>query len=464
MNRNIEPVCGKIQVKGKDGLKGMSLPDIEKLIMRSIKGTNKEGEFKRYKTSIPKGVSKRLRYCAFIKDNLKNEWNKYNKKPANKPAKGPASIPLAIRELLKGDNNTEFVFDEEGATEMGNANNGGEREGGNYANNNNNGRMVFQQTTFPRGSRKANTDPFKNVQNISARLQARVATKLRKMKSRGEKIPPLKTREDMYKFVMLRKPGDVTRVARVPMKKSSDLRDRVKRMSMPSGISTAATGRVARVASVFRPVAGTKLSMPEIRKASDMANKLTEKVMTVGQNRNFMREVLKSNAPVDANRLATNIMSLEKFNRNSVRGVIRGYELNRAKVLKNIGAPIAKVAITAKNLPSGSSMIIPVTIAQRARIARLKKVANRTPEEKRALKAMDRLAKLKAARKRRFKPESVKMMETTRPLDLLSGSNRDSDSNSASSVRSVRMMGSNSNSNSNDNRKMNTKKMVAKGK
>lgn len=431
MNRNVEPTCGKIQVKGKDGLKGMSLPEIEKMIMAAVKGTNKEGEFKRYKTAIPKGASKRLRYCAFIKENLKNVWSKYNKgaaKPANKPKKGPAPVPKAIQEMLKANNGMEFGFEEE-AEEMGNMNNGDEREGGNYANNNGNGRMVFQPTTWARGSRAVNKDPFKNSKP-SRRLLKRVELKLRGMKKRGEKIPELKTQEDMLKFVMLKKPGNVA----APMKRKvrnmdpANMRARVKRMAMPKGISTVATGRVLKGPSMAIAVPGTKLSIPEIRKASELSNKLTDKLMKVGQNRNFMREVIRPNAPVDANRLANRLVALETFNRNSVRGVIREYELNRAKVLKNIGAPIAKPP-QKNNRPGGFAMIVPTTIREIAKEARNKKVSERTPEEKRALKAMNRLAKMKTAGKRPPKPAGMKIMETTRPLNLLSNSNNNNSNN-----------------------------------
>ena len=447
MNKNVEPVCGKIQSKGKEGLRGMSLPDIEKLIMATVKGTNKEGEFKRYKTSIPKGESKRLRYCAFIKENLKNEWNKYNKgkKPANAPKRGPAPVPKAIREMLGGE---EFAFEEE-AMEMGNVNNSNEREGGNYGNGSNNeGRMVFQPTTFARGARGGNKDPLKGSKP-SKRLLKQVETMLRRMKRQGKAIPELKTQENMMKFAMLKKPSNFLKPRGGIAKKSRDPRARVRRMALPKGVSTVATGRVLKGPSMATAIPGTKLSMPEIRKASNRANALTDKLMKVGQNRNFMREVLRSNAPADANRLANNLSALEKFNRNSVRGVIRTYEMNRAKVLKNIGAPIAKAP--AKNLPSGAGFIVPKSLAELAKNARNKKAAERTPEEKRALKAMERLAKMKTAGKRRFKPEGMEVMASTRPLDLGSNKNSNSNSNTSSvrSVRSVRMMGSNSNSNSN---------------
>ena len=454
-NKNVEPTCGKIQVKGKEGLKGMSLTDIEKLIMGAVKGTNKEGEFKRYKTAIPKGASKRLRYCAFIKENLKSEWNKYNKgkAPANKPKRGPAPVPAAIRAMLEGNNGMEFAF--EGEEAMGNNNNnGGEREGGNYANNNNNGRMVFQPTTFARGRRGGNKDPFKKS-TPSRRMLKQVETKLKRLKRAGKPIPNLKTQENMLKFAMLKKPSNFLKPGKMIMKKSTNLRTRVKRMGMPKGVSTVATGRVLKGPSTAMAFPGTKLSAPEIRKASDLTNALTEKLMKVGPNRNFLREILKSNAPVDANRLANNLMGLEKFNRNSVRGVIRTYELNRAKVLKNIGAPIAKAS--AKNLPPVFGGIVPVTIAELARKARNKKAANRTAEEKRALKAMAARAKMRAAGKRRFKLN--KMMISTRPTNLVSNGGSGSNSN-APSVRSVRMVGSNSNSNSNSN----NNKMSTKGK
>lgn len=460
MNKNVETTCGKVQVKGKEGLRGMSLPEIEKLIMGAVKGTDKEGEFKRFKTSIPKGASKRIRYCAFIKENLKSEWNKYNKgkKPVNAPMK-KAPAPKAIMELLGNGNGMNFAFEGEEAMEMGNVNNSEEREGGNYANNNN-GRMVFQPTTFARGRRGGDKDPFKNIMNkkdkrekVSTRLKAYVRARLKAMKKAGQPVPEFKTLDDQYKFVMLMNPGSFTRK---PMKRvlKSDIRTRVKRMSMPRGLSTVATGRVAKGPSVVKPVPGTKLSMPEIRTASTRADVLTNKLLKVGQNRNFMKEVIRKNAPADVNRLTKSLSALEKFNRNSIRDVIRTYELNRAKVLKNLGAPIAKAA--PKNLPTVFGGVVPVTITELAREARTKKVANRTAGEKRALKVMEARAKMRAAGKRPAKPMGMKMMETTRPLNLVSNRNSNSNSNSVtSSVRSVRMMGSNSNSNSNSNNGLN---------
>jgi hypothetical protein len=452
-NKNVEPTCGKIQGKGKEGIKGMSLPDIEKLITKTVKGTNMDGEFKRYKTAIPKGASRRLRYCAFMKDKLKDEWSKYNKgkKPATSPKKGIALLPKAFQEMLAANQDEEFVF-EDGAAEVGNVNNGDEREGGNYANSNNEGRIVPPQSTiYHRGSRVGNKDPLKNSKP-SKRFLRRVELKLRGMKRRSEKIPVLKTQEDMIKFGLLKKPSEIVSKKR----KASNLgpvnmRARVKRMSMPKGISTVATGRVIKGPSMAVAVPGTRLSAPEIRKATELANKLTDKLMKVGQNRNFLREVVRTNAPVDANRIANSLAGLEKFNRNSVRGVIREYELNRAKVFKNLGAPIAKKLVK-NNRPVGSSMIIPKSIAATARGARNKKIADRTPVEKRAMKAMERFAKMKAAKKRPPKPTGMKVMETTRPINLMSNANKNNSNSNVPSVRSVRMMGSNNNSSNSNNK------------
>jgi hypothetical protein len=483
MNRNVEPICGKVQVKGKDGLRGMSVPDIEKLIMAEVKGTDKEGEFKRYKTSIPKGASKRLRYCAFIKDNIRGVWNEYNTRPAAAPKRVQvaSSVPQVFRDMLSNFNNKRTnvsgnsgiptiprsrlaAANNSRVMNVGNEDvdmpswanmNNDEREGGNYANKKNgNARMVFDPTTFARGSRVGNGDPFKKSKP-SEYLRKLVETKLRRMKRRGETIPPLKTEEDMVKFAMLKKPTNFTKMPSISARafgNKANLRSRVKRMGMPKGVSNAATRRVARGPSVVVPIGGTKLSVPEIRKATGRADILTNKVMKVGQDREFLREVLASNAPANANSIAIKLAGLAKFNRDSVRAVVRGFEIDRAKVLKNMGAPIA--GVTAGNLPSGSSLIVPVSIAEIARNARKKKVAERTAVEKRALKAMDRLAKLKAARKRRTQPGTVKMTETTRPLNLFSNSNRNSNSNgnsNAGSMRSTKMRMRNSNSNSNSN-------------
>lgn len=468
MNKNDKQTCGmrgltEAQKKRMTpqniraaGLRAMSLDNIKDLIKSKIAGDeSKEGLYGRLKSKT------RLELCKFMKEHVTSEWNKYSKgkAPASEPKASP-KVAAPFRELMSAVNGMNFGMEEEEPMEIGNAANEEEREGGNYANSGNEGRMVFP-TAIPRGSRKANKDPLRGAV-LSKGNRKKLEMKLRRMKKAGKAIPAFKTQDEMLKFLKVMKPGEMLKpkgVQKKPMA-SKNLRSRVKVMAMPT-VPTPATGRVARDPRVVVPTPGTKLSGAEIKKATEKANKLTDILMKVGQTKNFIKEVISTTAPADANALTKSLMTLESFNRNSVRGVIRSFEMNRAKVFQNLGAPIARPP--PKNLPPGFSMVAPISIAELAKMGRNKKAAERTAEEKRAMKAMERLAAIRARGQRRTGAKSVTVSKQLVTLASPPGSNTDS----TRSTRSVRMMGSasssSSNSNSNNGMKLNQPVVKVKG-
>jgi len=459
MNKNFELICGKkgltVDQKKKmtpqnlkaAGLLAMSVKEIKDLITSKIAGNElKQGLYKRLKSP------KRLELCAFMRDHMKDEWSKYSKgkAPAGKPTASP-EVAAPFRELMASLNGMNFGIEEEEPMEVGNGANEEEGEGGNYANSGNEGRMVFP-TAVPRGSRKANKDPLKGVM-LSKGNHRRLKKKLGEMMKAGEDIPAFNTQYEMLKFLKLMKPGEMLKpkgVQKKPMA-SKNLRYRVKLMAMPT-VPTPATGRVARDPRVVVPTPGTRLSDAEIKKATEKTEKLTDRLMKVGQTKNFIKKVISTTAPVDANALTNSLMALESFNRNSVRGVIR------AKVFQNMGAPIARPP--PKNLPPGFSMVAPISIAELAKMGRNKKAAERTAEEKRAMNAMKRFAAIRARGRRRTRAKRVTVSNQPVTLASPSGSNTDS----ARSTRTVRMMGSASSSNSNSNNGMKLNQPVVKVK
>ena len=99
MNQNVEQDCGKVQVKGKEGLRGMSVAQIEKIIEDSVKpNANLMSDFMRIKKGkVVKGESKRLVYCKFMKDRLRPEWNRVTGSKSPESPESPEG-PESVRE------------------------------------------------------------------------------------------------------------------------------------------------------------------------------------------------------------------------------------------------------------------------------------------------------------------------------------------------------------------------------
>lgn len=465
MNKNVEATCGKIQAKGQPGLRGMAIGEIEKMIEGLVaSNANLSSEFTRLKKGkVPKGESKRLRYCAFLKQKLGSEWAKYSKgKEAAKPAEA-APVPKEVRRLLAAVEGEDFRFNSNNEGEMANIENNNGQEGGNYANENN---QPMKFTGFyERARRTVNKDPLKGAKLSRARIR-QIKKQLRNMRAAGVNLPNFPNMNAMIKFAMIRKPTAPIPTVAAPNSNSENANAPVfrrklpvKRMKLTAG-GTARTARVPAGRKVPAASSSTRLSKEEIRAADALANMTTKAVMLSGGNRVFLKEILSTRyTNADANSILKRITNLDKMNYNSTRGIIRQFELNRARALSNIGAPIAaSQPVEMSGIPGSmiSSLMIPapsgnrpLSMAEIMRNIRKKKVDERTPTEKRLLKAAQAMA---AIRRRRLagKQRAATPVVTTKPINLNSNKNSSNQSNSNVGSPVIRSPpGSNSNSNSN---------------
>lgn len=453
MNRNVETTCGKVQVKGQPGLRGMAIGEIEKMIEGLVaSNANLSSEFTRLKKGkVPKGESKRLRYCAFIKEKLGSEWNKYSKGKEEAKKAEPAPVPAAIRRMVAAAEGEEFAFNNNNEGELANIENNNGKEGGNYANENN--RPMLFTGGFERGRRTVEKDPLKGVK-ISKPMLRRIQRQIKQMKEAGMNVPNFPNQNAMLRFVMLKKPTISARKSRPAPRKTP-----AKLMSFLEG-GTARTARIEAGARVPIVSTGTKLSRSEIRAANALANRMIKAVEMGKNDPSFLKEILSSRYPNgDINTIMNRLNKEETLNYNSIRRVIRPFEMNRAKVLRDLGAPIARPeppmilgvpGSTVAPLPLAPSGNRPLTMAEFIRDIRLKKANERTVSEKRLLKAAQAFARMRRERKIRGQRAAVPVT-TVRPISLSSNNNSSNRSNSnvgSPVMKSPPISNSNSNSNS----------------
>lgn len=465
---NVDPVCGKVQIKGKEGLRGMSLGEIEKLIMDATKNSNLDGEFKRYKTAVPKGESKRLKYCSFIKTKLPELWAKYNKANKAPAAAESTGVSKAFKEMLAkegitvesetGPNNrVEVLFGQENEpAEMGNVNSNTEREI-NYANKGNFNQPRYATQTYVKNSRRKEQNMFAKG-TPSRKLLKQAEAIVRRRKRAGTLNGNIKTQENLLKQAFLFKPGNVPKArtrAREPMPetKANRVAKRLKRtISFTNNTRNITTRRPTRSSLTINR--GTKLSRAEIVKARNIANTITNKIMKVGKNKNFISEVLTTNtSKVNANRLANNISKINGFNRDNVRELVLKFQYERARVLKELGAPIAEPNKPVKKLNAFSLLPSGSNFANLVSMARKKKASDRTKSNRRYIRVAESFARMKS-NERRGRERGAKMTVSTRPMNYRSNSNANSNSNENENEAlppPVIARGGNSNSNSNAN-------------
>lgn len=433
MNRNVETTCGKVQVKGQPGLRGMAIGEIEKMIEGLVaSNTNLSSEFTRLKKGkVPKGESKRLRYCAFIKEKLGSEWNKYSKGKEEAKKAEPAPVPAAIRRMVAAAEGEEFASNNNNEGELANIENNNGKEGGNYANENN--RPVLFTGGFERGRRTVEKDPLKGVK-ISKPMLRRIQKQIKQMKAAGVNVPNFPNQNAMMRFVMLKKPtAAVARKSRPAARKTP-----AKLISFLEG-GTARTARIEAGARIPIVSTGTALSRAEIRTADALANRMIKAVEMGKNDPGFLKEILSSRYPNgDINTIMNRLKKEETLNYDSIRRVIRPFEMNRAKVLRDLGAPIARPdpplvlgvpGSTMAPLPATTSGNRPMTMAEVMSDIRLKKAGERTPSEKRFLKAAEAFARIRRERKLRRQRVMVPVT-TVRPVSLNSNKNSSNRSNS----------------------------------
>lgn len=421
MNKQVEVDCGKVQVKGKEGIRGMSSPDIEKFIEEKVAATgNKDlmSDFVRIKKGkMAKGESKRLKYCAFLKQRLPAVWNSLTKKEEEKPPSVP--VPPVIKKLLEnveilpqGDEFFQFMPEENEPRENVNVENEPVENIYNLGSNQPSQRIFVP---YPRESRAKIPDPASG--KLSKRLLKTIETKLRRMKRQGVKLPNFKNQAEMYKFVMTKVPEKSLKEP-LPRKPFAA----PKRLTFEKGNGrkpTLVTGGIALAT-------GTRLTGTESRQALKQAEVMVNKLMK-NMSPDAMRVVLLSRyAPGNVNKLMKNLDNKKSY--ENVLNVVKRFETERARILKNL-SETKPVEPTPSKPPSSSFTMIRgnPTLANLARRARAKATANRTPAEKRALKFMEASARM---RSRRVKKAGANVKTTERLVLMNSSSNSNSNNNS----------------------------------
>ena len=419
MNRNIETDCGKAQSKTQEGIKGMSLGDIEKLISEAVaSNSNLSSEFDRIKKGkLTKGVSRRLLYCKFIKTKLGSKWAQLTgKKNSPKPPPEAASKSPIIKQF--NAENFPFVLETEGE-----AVNENEPQTENIYNGD------LQPPPFipyVRESRRKELDPLAG--KPSRAMMAKIDAAIRRAKKLGQTVPEFKnTRNKLVWFQTFKPKNGPPR----PVKKPTFLRkaggNKKSRAIMAPVSRMKITGGNARVPTRPKIVlaAGTKLSKTETKEATKLAEQITNKLVKMNKsNADGLRKVLMNRyAAGNANATLKKLQNLPTFNYASIRNVMRSMEFERAKVLKNIGAPIAPLSPKREVKPAFSMIPRGTNIRDIARRGRVKKVANQTTEERRAMRIANALDRMKAKSKA-YQP-AVKMFVTQRAPNLNSNSNEE---------------------------------------
>lgn len=382
----IEDTCGKVQVKGSPGLRGMSLKDIENLITNNIKNDDTlSSEFKRIKPK--KGESKRMLYCAFMKNKLPDLWSKYikGKEPVAAPPK--AAPRTEVDEIFETLENLGFNVNED-EKEI-NYSGGDEAE--------------EEPSVVPTiRNRRKERDPLAG--KMAPALQARVNAKLRQMKRTGTPMPSFSNLRDKAVFVLAVNPKEFKTTQMKPT-----AANRVPRMAFATENNEMTMRLPTKPQKI--PPPKKEFSREQVRTANKFANNVVNTIR--GLTENNMRNVLKNRYPnTNVSALVKDIVNLGKnAEYRNLRELIRTKELSR---MVPAGAP-SRVGVGASfsALPSGMSL------ENRAVEIRKKKVANQTPREKQILRMMNRV---RSARRGTAEP-AVRMFTRTAGITINSNNN-----------------------------------------
>lgn len=415
----MEDTCGKVQVKGSSGLRGMSIKDIEDLIKNNIKNDAiLESDFKRIKPK--KGESKRLLYCSFMKNKLPTLWSQYNKgkEPVVTPPKAPRTEAEEIFNTLE--------------TLGFNANVNANEQEVNYSG----GNEAEEEPRFIpiMRNRTKVKDPFAG--KLAPPLQAKVKTTLSRMKKSGT-LPPFSSLRDQALFVLALNPKEFQKTQpKLPTSK------KVTRVIFPNN-----NGRRPTKPEKIKPPK-KEFSREQVRTANKFANNVVNTIR--GLNETNMRNVLKNRYPnSNINTLIKNIMNLGKnAEYGNLRELIRTKELSR--MVPEGPPPRAKAGPSFSALPTG------VSLENRATEIRKKKVSNRTPRERQILRMVNRM---RSAR-RGIAGSSVRM--STKAAGANTNSNNNSPKNLAPLPKLLQKANSNNNSNSEPEEKNVVRKLLLK--
>lgn len=449
---NVERLCGKRAVKGKPGTQGMSNDEIKDFIMKKAPADVKT-EFSRLQKKDRSSMCKLL---SKFEEGQKLLAASEPPKKANTPPK-KTNIELLFNEAMKRASPPKKrswaniaegapMMNENEFAELGNIEEGEEREGGNYENEPF-GNLPLQP--YVRPSRTKEKDPLRGNVKLSKRQKVMVRRELEKAK-KGGKLPELKTAEEQLKFVMLRTPADMAAraKARAP---ATRFTKPTKVMTFPSTKNGGPTSRIPTKPSVPVISKGARLTKTEVRNIRNRINKLLAGVKINSTVKNQLKNLGYTNDELK------NIENGNNYNR--IRNQLFKINSEKRRVLKEL-----ENSPPARSPPKPSFSMIPggnKSVAQMLAPLKAKKAGNLTAGERRQMRILQKLRNMELAKR---KPKS--RMRITNVGNGVEGSN--SNSNSASPVRSplaesmmMAAIGS-GNSNTNSNKENSPKARAAK--
>ena len=450
---NVERLCGKRAVKGKPGTQGMGNEEIKDFIMKKAPADVKTA-FARLQKKDRASMCKLL---SQFDEGRKLLASSEPPKKANTPPK-KTNIELLFNEAKKRASppkreswanlaeGAPMMMNEDEFAELGNIQEGEEREGGNYENEPF-GNLPLQP--YVRPPRTKEKDPLRGNVKLSKRQKVMVRRELEKAK-KGGKLPALKTAEEQLKFVMLKTPADMAAraKARAPV---SRITKPTKVMTFPSTNNTGPTSRIPTRPSAPVISKGPRLTKAEVRNIRERINKLLVGVKINSTVKEQLKNLGYTNKEL-------NIIE-NGNNYNRIRDQLFKINSEKRRVLKQLenSPPPTSPPKPAFSMLLGGNK----SVAQMLATLKAKKAGNLTPGEKRRMRILQKLRDMELTRR---KPKS--RMRITNAGNGVAGSN--SNSNSASPVRSpvgesmmMAAIGS-GNSNTNSNKENSPKARAAK--
>lgn len=413
---NVERLCGKRAVKGKPGTQGMGNEEIKDFIMKKAPADVKT-EFSRLQKKDRSSMCKLL---SQFEEGQKLLAASEPPKKANTPPK-KTNIELLFNEAMKRASppkkrswanmaEESQLMNENEFAELGNIEEGEEREGGNYENEPF-GNLPLQP--YVRPSRTKEKDPLRGNVKLSKRQKVMVRRELEKAK-KGGKLPELKTAEEQLKFVMLRTPADMAAraKARAPVTRFAKP---TNVMTFPSKKNGGPTSRIPTKPSAPVISKGARLTKAEVRNIRNRINKLLAGVKINSTVKKQLKNLGYTNDELK------NIENGNNYNR--IRDQLFKINSEKRRILKeleNSPSPASPRKPAFSVIPGGSK-----SVAQMLAPLKAKKAGNLTAGERTQLRILQKLRNMELAKR-----------QPTSRMRITNIGNRVEGSNSASPVRS----------------------------
>ena len=419
---NVDRLCGKRAVKGKPGTQGMDNENIKKFIMDKAPADVKTA-FSRLQK---KDRASMCQLLSQFEEGRKLLASSEPPKKANTPPR-KTNIELMFEEAKKSTSppkrswanmaeEGDMMTNETEIAEMGNIEEGEEREGGDYENEPF-GNLPLQP--YVRPSRTKEKDPLKGNVKLGKRQKVMIRRELEKAKKAG-KLPELKTAEEQLKFVLLKTPAEMAAraKARAPVRRTTKP---IKVMTFLSTKNGGATQRIPTRPGELVLTKGPFLTKSEVRDVRNRINKILDRV-TMNAN---VKKQLMNLGYTDAD-----LKNIENGNNyNTVRNRLFKVNAEKRRVIKQLEnsptpPPRSPPKRSFSNIPGG-----PKPISQLLAPLKAKKAANLTKSERIQMRILQKMRNLELSRRR-----PISRMRITNVGNGVRNSN--SDANSASPVRS----------------------------